>query len=351
MKVCYFGIYNPQEGRNRIYIRGLTSLGIEVLECRDNSPGIIKYIKLFYKHWKIRNQYDVMVVGYPGHVMVLFAKIISKKVVVFDALCTLYEGMVLSRKKYSNISLAGLYIKLIDWISVISADIVLVESEHQKKYFEHIFGYSSKYHVLYTGADDVVFHKDSAIKKKEIFTVVFRGKFLPEAGVIHVIRAAKLLEHEGVHFLILGHGWLEKEIKSEIMNLGVSNLQLIDWYVTDDELKENMLSAHVSLGQFENHERLSRTIPHKAFESLALGLPYITARFEGIEEIVTSGESGLFVDPANPADLAEKIILLKNDSVLRDKIASQGYALYKERFTPVVLARQLVNIILPTNKI
>jgi len=165
---------------------------------------------------------------------------------------------------------------------------------------------------------------------------------LPEAGVSHIIKAAKILEHKGINFLILGHGWLEKEIKSEISLLGLSNLQLIDQYVTDDELRDNMLSAHVSLGQFEKHERLSRTIPHKAFESLALGLPYITARFEGVEEILVSGENCLFVGPANPADLADQILLLKNDTALREKIARNGYELYKEKFTPEVLAQELL---------
>jgi glycosyltransferase involved in cell wall biosynthesis len=283
-----------------------------------------------------------MIVGYPGHVMVLFAKLISKKVVVFDALCTLYEGMVISRKKYSRFSLASLYIRIVDRISVACADYVLVESQQQKMYFEEKFGRSSKYIVLYTGADDVVFNINSHVPKKDTFTAVFRGKFLPEAGVTYVVQAAKMLESKGIDFLILGHGWLEKEIKSEIARLGVSNLKLIDEYVTDEELRDNMLSAHVSLGQFEDHERLSRTIPHKAFESLALGLPYITARSSGIGEILVSEENSIFINPANPTELASSILLLKNDSVLREKIARSGYELFMEKFTPKVLVQGLL---------
>jgi glycosyltransferase involved in cell wall biosynthesis len=342
MKICYFGTYNSNEGRNRIYIRGLQSAGVSVIECRTHKKGIFKYIDLIRKHARIKDEYDVLIVGYPGHVCVPLAKLISKKKIVFDALSTMYEGVVISRKEFSLWSFQALYIRMIDWLGVFCADTVLVETENQRKYFERKFGKNDKYKVLYTGADNTLFYKDEKIKKKEVFTVVFRGKFLPEAGVTHVIKAAKILEDKGVNFLILGHGWLEKEIKSEIISLGVSNLELIDRYVTDEELPDNMLSAHVSLGQFEKHERLSRTIPHKAFESLALGLPYITARSSGVEEILISGENSLFVDPADPDDLASKILLLKNDHALREKIARNGYELYIQKFTPEVLARELL---------
>ena len=82
MKICYFGIYKPEESRNKIYMNGLRQSGVEIVECRDFSRGPLKYPRLFFKHWKIRNDYDVMIVGYPGHIVTPFAKLISKKKVV-----------------------------------------------------------------------------------------------------------------------------------------------------------------------------------------------------------------------------------------------------------------------------
>ena len=37
-------------------------------------------------------------------------------------------------------------------------------------------------------------------KKNDKFTVLFRGRFLPEAGVKHILEAAKILEKKGVNF-------------------------------------------------------------------------------------------------------------------------------------------------------
>src|SRR3989344_6457800 len=99
MRICYFGIYNPEESRNKIYIKGFKEHGVEIIECRDVTRGPLKYLYLFWKHWKIRNKYDFLIVGYPGHVVVPFAKLISKKPVILDALCSLYEGVIVSRQK------------------------------------------------------------------------------------------------------------------------------------------------------------------------------------------------------------------------------------------------------------
>ncbi len=345
MKICYFGIYDPNLGRNRIYMKGLKENGIEIIECRDNSRGFLKFVKLFFKHWKIRNNYDFMVVGYPGHVVVWFAKLISGKPVIFDALCTMYEGVILSRGQFGVLGIRNLYIKFIDWLAIKCADIILVETESQKKYFEERFGKSQKYKVIYTGADDSNFYKDNSIAKREKFTAVFRGKFLPEAGVKYVIETASILKNEEIDFLIIGNGFLEKDIKLLINKLKLGNLTLISKYLSFKEIKEKMLSSSISLGQFEDHERLERTIPHKCFETLALGLPYITSRTPAVSEILKDSESCLFVNPADPEDLAEKILMLKNNDNLAQGIANNGHNIYLNKFTPKNLARDILVVL------
>lgn len=331
-------------------MKGLRENGVEIVECQDNSWGPLKFAKLFLKHWNIRNAYDAMIVGYPGHVVVPLAKCISKKKVVFDACATLYEGVVISREQYSRFSPKAFYIKLIDWLAVRCADFILVESEAQKKYFEKRFGESDKYKVIYHGADDSVFDISSlvqtgGIKKLQDYTVVFRGKFLPEAGVKHIITAAKILEKENVQFIIIGNGLLENAVRIQIAETHPSNVMLVTKHLSDNELRDLMASAHVSLGQLENHPRLARTLPFKLFESLALGLPYITAGTEPVREILKDGENILLVRPANPADLAEKILYLKNNSNIAKKIGENGHALYKSKFTPKILALRILTLL------
>ena len=343
MKICYFGIYRPDFGRNKTYIDGLKQNDIEIIECRDTSRGFLKFLKLFWKHRKIRNNYDYLIVGYPGHIVVWLAKLISKRPVIFDALCTLYEGEILSRNLYKYNLFMKAWVLFIDWLAVKCADLILVESEAQKKYFVDRFNLPDEKVVrIFTGADEEIFFNDLEIKKRAKFTVLFRGRFLPEAGIEYVVQAAKLLENDDVDFLIIGGGVVEKEIGLLIQSLKPNNLEWINQYLPTNELREKMLECHVSLGQFENHIRLQRTIPHKAFESLLMGLPYITGKNMAISELLTDRENCLMVSNADPQDLAEKILELKNDKNLIQKIANNGRRLYEEKLSSIKLGRDII---------
>jgi glycosyltransferase involved in cell wall biosynthesis len=139
---------------------------------------------------------------------------------------------------------------------------------------------------------------------------------------------------------------LEKEIKKQIKDLDLENLELISGRLTIEELREKMLSADIGIGQIENHERLERTVPYKAFEYLAIKLPYINGNGEGIKELLRDRENCLLVNLADPKDLAEKIIELKNNPELGKKIAENGYKLYQEKLTPAVLGKELLSLCL-----
>lgn len=332
--------------RNTIYISGLKQNSVEVIECHDQSSRMLKYFRLFAKHQKIKNDYDVMIVGYTGPLVVLLAKLISKKPIIFNAMTSIYEVNIMSRKRYAKYSFAAWRIWLVDWLSFNFADLVLVETNKQKEFLVKKFKIKpEKFARLFTGADDSVFYPDSAIKKREKFTALFRGRFLPEAGVKHILNAAKILENKEVDFMIIGGAGLEQEIRKQIECLNLKNLDFIPKRLVEKELREKMLTAHISIGQVENHERLKTTVAFKAFESLALKLPYITGNALGARELLEDRKNCLLVNLADPQDLAEKILELKNNPELRKKIADNGYELYKEKLTPKALGKELLEII------
>ncbi len=348
MRICYFGIYDPGFGRNKVYLSGLRALGHEVIECRDDSRGLLKYIRLARRHRAILKAggYEAMVVGYPGHIVVPLAKALTKKLVVFDALCSLYEGEVISRGKYRFNPFMRAWVRFIDEAAVKAADVVLVETDAQREFFIKRFKLEpGRVFRAFTGADEEAFRPDSLAAKRAAFTAVFRGRFLPEAGVRHVIGAAKILESRGAEVLVIGNGHLGSEVKYLINKSRPANLEWVSGYQPFADLAKRSLECHVALGQFEDHERLERTIPHKAFEALAMGLPYITARARGISEILTDGENCLMVNPADPADLAAKILRLKEDPALAAKLGKNGRALFESRFTAKRLAQDIVRAI------
>jgi glycosyltransferase involved in cell wall biosynthesis len=76
-----------------------------------------------------------------------------------------------------------------------------------------------------------------------------------------------------------------------------------------------------------------------------MGLPYVTARASAVAEILEDGKTGFFVNPADPKDLADRILELKNNPILLDQVSKNELALFKEKFSPKVLAENILNLL------
>jgi glycosyltransferase involved in cell wall biosynthesis len=74
-------------------------------------------------------------------------------------------------------------------------------------------------------------------------------------------------------------------------------------------------------------------------EALACGKPVVSARNRGSEEVVTSDEYGLLVEPADPEDLAEKILV-----ALDREWDSEAILAYAERFTWENVVKEVTKI-------
>lgn len=341
MTICYFGIYTPSFSRNRVYLKGLRENGITVLECCDSSLGLLKYWRLLQKYLALP-AHDAVVVGYPGHLVVPFARLIARAPVIADLLGSLSDAELHSHAPSQCRLLKS---RLIDWYAVRSADMVLLESEAQKKYFEQRFGISDKYRVLYTGADDTTFHCDTN-DTKDPFVVLFRGRLTPECGILHILEAAKLLkDNSKIHFRIIGAGAMRVQTESFIQEHALTNVALITDYLSDEALREKMCDASLMLGQFEDNPRLSRTIPHKAFEAYAMGTPYVSGSADAVREVVTDGETGFLVPLANAHALAHQIEELSENKALCARVGRTGHEAFTARFAPRVLAKQLIQFL------
>jgi glycosyltransferase involved in cell wall biosynthesis len=315
-----------------VYLRGLKENGVEIIECRDDTPGLAKFARLYRKHKNIRGQYDVMFVGYTAHILVPFANLITSKKIVFNALGSLYEGVIISRAKNSPYSLKGIR----TWLN-------LLESDEQINFVSKKFLVPRrKLLKALTGVDDSEFYSSPDVNKLPTFTVLFRGAFLPESGIEYAVDAAKILKAQGINLRIIGNGLSAPLIEKKIKEFNLSNIEWIKDRLPFSDLRQKIQECHVSLGQLSDHDRLSRTIPHKAFETMAMKLPYLTARNKGVMELLTENETCLCFEPANAQDLAKKILGIKNNPALADKIAENAHQLYKNKSTPQILAANLL---------
>lgn len=337
LTVCYMGLTKPGFSRNGVQIQALRAAGVTVHECFDDAPGLKKFSNIYRKHQALNGAYDVIIVGYPSALVVPLARAISKKPVIFDAAWTLYEGIVLARARFKRNFLGRWFVWALDRIGYEFADLVLLDTDEQLKFYASLMQVPhKKLRRLYTGCDEKAFHADSSIVKRERFTAVFRGKYNLEAGLPHVLAAGRLLEQDGIDLFIYSPGFNPK--KQEVP----ANVSIVNEFFSLDELRKRMLECHVSIGQMDRNERLHHTIPHKAFESLSMKVPYIAARARAMEELITDEKSCLMVEPGNPEALRQAIRRLRDDAGLRARIAEEGYRVYQEKASWDTLSRELI---------
>jgi len=345
MVICYFGIYHREYSRNRIFISGLKQNGAEIIECASRRQGLVKYFDLIIKHWRIRKKYDVMIVGFPGYQSMLLAKILTRQPIIFDALSSFYDSMIIDRSAAKHRSLKAFYYWALDWLSCQLADVVILDTEAQIEYFVKAFHIRrDKFRRIFIGSDDESIYPLEKKVFAENFLVHFHGAFNPLQGVEFIVRAAKLLENENIKFNIIGKGQTYKKVRELAVSLKAENINFID-PVGYDQLKKYMGLADVCLGVFGETEKARQVIPNKAYESLAAGRSLITGNTPAIKELLTDRENVLLCNMSDSDDLAEKIKELKNNTELNNAISRSGYELFQKKLRPKILGGQLLNLI------
>lgn len=331
--------------RDAPYIQGLRKKGVQVLECHDASRGISKFVRLAKKVRAMRGKYDIAFVGHTSTTIVPLIRLLTRKPIVFNALCPLYDGMVLEREVYRPYSPRAILIWFLDFLSYHLSQAVLLETERQNTYVHgHFLVPRRKLFRTFTTTDPHNYHPDPSIQKVPGFLCVFRGWLTPATGAEYIVEAARILKDEDIRFRFIVRGQSVPMIKARIEKYGLSTVELLEGYYSNDELNRLILSGHVYLGQFGSHVRLNKTIQFKTIEACAYGMPYITADLPSNRELLHDGVDCLFVRRGDAEDLAKAILKLKNDPGLRERLGRAAHTLYQKELTPDVLAGQILAI-------
>ena len=339
--ILYLSCSRLENFANSVYLKGLPEAGQKVEACHieKSLAGYLKAVKKV-----LASKFDFLMIGYDSPWLVIFCRLFTRKKIVYDAILPVYERLVISRNLAGRWSAKGAYYWLIDFLAFHFSDLILLETNRQINFVSNFYHINKKkLFRAWTGVDGDNFFYDSSIPKFSKFTVLFRGAFMPEAGTEYAIKAAKILEKEDIGFIVIGGGILLKKVKELAEELKPANLELITDFLPQEKLRKIMQACHLSLGQLSDHERLARTIPNKAYESLAMKLPYLTASNQGIFELLVPDKTCLTCNPADAQSLADKILWAKKYYSLVEEIAENGYKLYQTSLTSKILAENLLN--------
>lgn len=351
MTICYFGDFDKKYIRNTVIINGFKKNGVKVLLCDTKEKGFSRFSKLFKFHKRLKDKYDILIVGSSdtSRPLVLLARIISRKFLIWDAHYSLYDSFVFDRKLVSPKSLKAKYYWFLDWLSCKLADKILLDTNEHIKYFVKTFKIKeNKFIKVLVGANTDIFYpvldfdSEREEMQKECFLICFYGKFIPLQGVQYIVKAAKILEkYPEIRFQIIGRGQTYNKAIKLARRLKIKNIDFID-KVPQEELPKYMQKADVCLGIFGDTQKTQRVIPNKVYEAIAMKKPVISADTPAARELFTDKKNILFCRTADPKDLAKKILELRNDEKLRDHIARGGHKTFKNSASPKIIGKNLL---------
>ena len=332
-----------EEGYSRswTYFSSLKSSGYLVEFVQFKPRGLVRqFIKIRRKLPKR----SVIVVMSPSQYLAPFARIFLSNQIILDAGWSQFEGTTISRGIKGFFYSKALKVYFIDLIASHLSKVILLETEKQKRYYSRLFLLrKSKSEVLYTGLEENAFKVDPNYKTPPEFagtnsTVLFRGKYNPEAGMSTLAEATRILENEPITFWIFSPG-LPTSLEFS------SRTFISREFISKRQISTLQSKCDLTLGQLANHARLHRTIPHKAFESGFLGSPYLTARTGGILELFSEDKDIACFEPGSAEDLARKIMLLTNSNDILKNLSCNMISTYHSTSAQEILGKKFITIV------
>ncbi len=341
LTICYFPGRESSYVRTRVLKRGLKEAGAIVYDCSYDKKSVFRYIVGFFRFLKYKHKCDIILVGFLGQFLIPFVRLFTRKKIIFEAFLSTYQTLAFDRKSIKPEGIQASIVRYMEKLSCQLSDMVLLDTHEHINYFIKEYSLDKrKFHRSFLGCDDTIM-KQTATPKEDAFLIHFHGEYQALHGTKYIIEAAQLLPD--IKFQMVGGGRELEERKKQAHDLGLKNITFIP-PVAFFEIPQYMSKANICLGLFGETEKTQLVIPFKVYETLALGKPIITANTPSIKELVTHKENIYLCDCANPKSLAEAITDLKNDPLLREKIAKNGRKIYEEQCSPKIIGEDIIQL-------
>lgn len=205
--------------------------------------------------------------------------------------------------------------------------------------------FASFYHddcifVVPNGADfDVV---PSGKKHNGVVHILYLANLQPSKGIEDLLAALCILKGRAPHHRIrtdVAGSWLDDGTEHRCMTVIRDNqLDIVFHNAVIGKTKWDIL-LNADIFVFPPREQEGH--PWVIIEAMAAGLPIISTDQGAITESVIDGMNGFIVDKQDPAQIAEKIMLLMQDDELRFRMGKESRRLYEENFTEERMVERL----------
>lgn len=190
---------------------------------------------------------------------------------------------------------------------------------------------------LLTHFDVAAFRKEHDLERK--FIVTYVGAHGVANHLVQVLDTAELLQDTNVLFLLIGDGMLKKELMEEAQRRQLFNIRFID-SVPKKEVFKYILASDAGTSVLKKVDTFKTIYSNKTFDYMSCQKPILMA-IDGVSrQLVEEAQAGLYIEPENAEDFAEKIRYYLQNPELVKQHGSNGYHYAKIHFDRKVLAKR-----------
>lgn len=185
--------------------------------------------------------------------------------------------------------------------------------------------------------EEFYYREDTCINQP--YQILFVGGLRPEKSVDTLIEAAAILRYRGypVVLHIVGDGDQREFLEEKARSL----LPPLSYFFHGFQSDPAVIHSFYCQADVFALSSLTEGFPRAVLEAMARGVPVVATDIVGIPDLVRHGETGMLVPVRQPERLANAIGRVIDDSLLRRRLITGGYAVAKEH----TLERFLSNLI------
>ncbi|MEO6828693.1 MAG: glycosyltransferase [Acidobacteriaceae bacterium] len=182
-----------------------------------------------------------------------------------------------------------------------------------------------------TGSHGMLPSREELGFTRRAFVFGAAGRFSREKGHRFLLDAfaqlGRLLPAQPIELLLLGEGREESALRAQARRLGIESRVCFAGFQPKPAAWMKLMDCLVQ-------PSLAEGMPNSVLEAMLLGLPVIATTAGGVPEIIENGQTGLLVEPASAAALAEAMHQVVCSTTLCGQLAAQARRHVENNYSP-----------------
>lgn len=185
--------------------------------------------------------------------------------------------------------------------------------------------------------DPVELRKEMKVTDK--FVITYVGAHGLANGLHQILDTAEILKDTNVVFWLIGKGMKRDTLIEDAKKRNLTNVEFIP-PVPKTDIFKYIMASDAGTSVLIKNDTFKTIYSNKTFDYMSCKKPVLLA-IDGVSrEMIEEANAGIFVEPENPVDFAEKIRFYLNNPELIKTQGENGYKYARKNFDREILAKE-----------